>query len=134
MRAVFRVKTGAGKPKALHGTAMNEVLGDDFIKIFKMDEAIPDGLGVDHDDGAVLALVEAGGLVGADLMLESGVLDGVLEGGFELFTALRETAWPRRRLVALVGADEDVVFKFRQWRISFFVLFCNGRSCAPPGF
>lgn len=126
MWAVLGIETGAGKSKALHGAAMDEVLGDDLFDVFKVNEAIPDGLGIDHDDGAVLALVEAAGLVGADEVLEASILDRVLEGRFELLAAMGKAAWTGGRFVALVGADKDMVFKFRHGEDSFFVLFCNG--------
>ena len=101
---------------------MNKVLGDNFIHIFKVNEAIPDGLRIDHDHWAMLALIEASGLVGANNMLQSGILDGVLERAFELFAALGKTAWTRCLLVALVGADENVMLKFRHGMDSLLCL------------
>ena len=82
VRAMLRIETCAGKSKALHGSAMNQVLGDDFVDVFQVNETIPDGLGIDHNDRAMLALVKTAGLIGADLVLEAGVLDRVLEGRF----------------------------------------------------
>jgi hypothetical protein len=113
MWAMLGVEAGAGEAQTLHGATMDEVFGDNFFYIFKLDKAIPNGLGIDHHRGAVLALVEAAGLVGADKMLEASIFDGVLESGFKLFAATRKAARTRRGLVALVGADEDVVLKFR---------------------
>jgi|SRR6516165_7284484 len=78
--ALLGVEAGVGKAEALDGTVVEKVLGDDLVDIFEVDEAVPDGLGIDCDDGAVLALVEAPGFVGADVVLEAGFLDGVLEG------------------------------------------------------
>ena len=89
------------------------MLGDDFFDVFDVDEAVPDGLGVDHDDGAVFALVEAAGFVGPDVVFEAGLLDGILEGGFELFATAGKAAGTVGTFVALVGANEDVVVKFR---------------------
>ena len=129
VRASLCIQAGAGKSKALDWAAMDEVFCDDFIDIFEVDEAVPDGLGIDHHGRAVLALIEAAGLVGADEMLEASVFDGVLEGGFELLAALRETAWTRCGLVALVGADEEVMFEFRQWGEFLLCFFCSG-GCA----
>jgi hypothetical protein len=107
------IEAGAGEAQAFHRAAVDEVFGDDFAHVLKLDEAIPDGLGIDHHRGAVLALIEAAGLVGADEMLEASVFDGVFECGFELLTAMRKAAWARRGLVALVRTDKDVVLKFR---------------------
>jgi hypothetical protein len=80
--AMLGVEAGVQEAQALYGTAVKEVFGDDLLDVFDVDEAVPDGFGVDHDYGAVLALVEASGFVGSDMVLEAGVLDGVLEGGF----------------------------------------------------
>lgn len=78
--AVLGVETGVGEAQALNGTAVEEMFGDDFFDVFDVDEAVPDGLGIDHDDGAVFALVEAAGFVGPDVVFEASFLDGVLEG------------------------------------------------------
>ena len=110
---MLNVETGVGEAQALDGTVVEEVLGDDFLDVFDVDEAVPNGLGIDHDDGAVLALIEASGFVGADVMLEASVFDGVLEGRFELFAAVGKAAGTGGAFVALVGANEDVVVKFR---------------------
>ena len=113
MRAALRVQAGSGEAQALDRAAMQKVFSDDFIHIFELHKAVPDGLGINHDDRAVLALVEAAGLVGADEMLEARIFDGVLEGGFELLAAPGKTAWAGGVLVALVGADKEVMLKFR---------------------
>ena len=110
---MLNVETGVGEAQAPDGTVVEEVLGDDLLDVFEVNKAVPNGLGVDHDDGTVLALIEAARLVGSDMVLETGVLDGVLEGGFEFFTAIGKAAWTRGAFIALVGANEDVVVKFR---------------------
>ena len=115
---MFGVEAGSWKPKALDGTAVQQMFGDDLIDILELDKAVPDSLGIDDDHGAMLALVEAAGLVGPDHVLEAGTLDGVLEGRFELLAALRKAAWPGGVLVSLVGADEQMMLKFRHWRTS----------------
>lgn len=80
MRAVLGVEAGVGEAEALDGTVVEEVLDNDLFDVPGVDVAVPDGFGVDDDDGAVLALVEAAGLVGTDVMLEAGFLDGIFEG------------------------------------------------------
>jgi hypothetical protein len=112
--ALLDVEAGVGEAQALDGTAVEEMLGDDFLDVFDADEAVPDGLGVDNDDRTVFALVEAAGFVGPDVVFEASVLNGVFEGGFELFAAVGEAAGTVGAFVAFVGADEDVVVKFRQ--------------------
>ena len=82
MRAGLRVQAACGQAETLDRPAVDEVFGDDLFDVFEVDKAIPDGLGIDHDNRAVLALVETASLVGADDVLETGIFDGVLEGGF----------------------------------------------------
>jgi hypothetical protein len=107
------VEAGVGEAQALDGTTVEEMFGDDLLDVCKVDEAVPDGFWVDHDDGAMFALVEAAGFVGTNVVFEAGVFDGVLEGGFELFAAAGKAAGTVGSFVALVGADEDMVVKFR---------------------
>lgn len=132
MRATLGVQTGSGEAQAFDGTTVDKVLGDDLIHIFDLHEAVPDGFGIDHDDGAMLALVEAAGLVGADEMLETRIFDGVLEGGFQLLAASGKAAWAGCVLVTLVGADKEVMLKFRHWRVPFPLL--SRPMCGPRSF
>lgn len=92
---------------------MDEVFSNDLIHIFELHEAVPDGLGIDDHRRTVLALVETAGLVGADEMFESGVFDGILEGGFELLAAVGKAAGTGCGFIALIGADKEMVFEFR---------------------
>ena len=116
--AKLGIEAGVGETQTFYGTAVEKVLGDDLLDVFDVDEAVPNGLGVDHDDWPVLALVEAAGFVGSDVVLEAGFLDGVLEGGFELFTAVWKAAGTVGAFVALVSADKDVVVEFRHYLCS----------------
>jgi hypothetical protein len=93
---------------------MEKVLVDDLFHILQLDKTVPDRLGIDDDYGAMLALIEAAGLVGANQVLKTGILDSVLEGGLELFAALRQATGAGCVLIALVGTDEEMVLKFRQ--------------------
>lgn len=122
MRAVLGVEAGVGQLQALDGTTVEDVFIDDLIDVFKLDEAVPDRLGIDGNDGTVFALVEASGLVGTDMMLEARLFEGVLEGVFELFAALGPAAWAWSGLVTLVGTDEDVVIEL--WHSVGFSLVC----------
>ena len=82
MGAVLGVDAGVGKAESLDGTVMEEVFGDDFLDVASMNVAVPDGFGIDDDDGAVFTLVETAGFVGTDVVLETGFLNGVFEGRF----------------------------------------------------
>jgi hypothetical protein len=130
VRTLLGVEAGVGEAQPRYGATVEEMFCDDLLNVVDVDEAVPDGLGIDHDDGAVLALIEASGFVGADVMLEASVFDGVLEGRFELFAAVGEAAGAGGRFVALVGADEDVVVKL--WQESGSLP--ERRVCGTQGF
>lgn len=118
VRAMLSVKAGSGETQPLHGAAMDEVLGDDFFYIFQMNEAVPDGFGIDHHRRAVLALIETARLIGPNQMLEACILNGIFEGGFELLASVRQAARAGRRFVALIRTDKDVMLKFRHGGVS----------------
>ena len=103
------VEAGFGKAEALDRAAMQDVLGDDLVYVLELDESIPDGLGVDDDYGAVLALIEAAGLIGSDGVLEACLLEGFFEGIFEFFATAGPATGTGGGVIALVGADEDMV-------------------------
>jgi hypothetical protein len=107
---VVGVDAGVGKAEALDGTTVEEVLLDDLFGVAGFGETVPDGVGIDDEDGAMLTLVEAAGLVDADAVLESGGFDGVFERAAELL-AVFEAAAGAGRFVALVEADKEVVFE-----------------------
>jgi hypothetical protein len=89
---VVGVDAGVGKAEAIDGTAMEEVLVYDLLGVVGVGEAVPDGFGIDDEDGAVLALVEAAGLVDADAVLEARGFDGVLERAAEFLAVFVGTA------------------------------------------
>jgi hypothetical protein len=57
VRAAVGVDAAVGKAEALDGTAMEEVVLHDLFGIVRVDETVPDGFGIDDEDGPVLALV-----------------------------------------------------------------------------
>jgi hypothetical protein len=97
---VVGVDAGVGKAEALDRTAMEEVLLDDLFGVVGIGETVPDAFGIDDQDGAVFALVEAAGFVDADAMLEAGDLDGILEGAAEFFAMFVAAAGAGGRNVA----------------------------------
>ena len=111
MRAVVGVDAGVGEAEALDGAAVEEVLLDDLFGVAGVGETVPDGFGIDDEDGAVLALVEAAGLVDADAMLEAGGFDGILEGAAEFLAVFEAAAGAGGGIVALVEADKEVMFE-----------------------
>ncbi len=105
------IDAGVGKAEALDGAAVEEVLLNDLFGVAGVGETVPDGFGVDDEDGAVLALVEATGFVDADAMLEAGGFDGILESATEFLAVLVAAAGAGGGIVALVETDEEVMFK-----------------------
>jgi hypothetical protein len=131
MGAAFGVEAGVGEHQPLDGTAVEEMLVDDLLYVFYVDEAVPDGVGVDDDDGAVFALVETAKLVGADLALQTGFLDGVLERLFQFFAALGAATGSGGIFIPLIGAEEEMMLKLRHDDFSFLyrvVVRCTGVS------
>jgi hypothetical protein len=80
MRTVIAINAGLRETEPIDGIPFDEVFPDDLFHVASMDAAVPDRIGVDHHDGAMLALVKASGLVCPYFVLETGFLDGVLEG------------------------------------------------------
>jgi hypothetical protein len=116
MGTVVGVDAGVGKAEAIDGTAVEEVLVDDLLGVAGVGEAVPDGFGIDDEDGTVFALVEAAGLIDADAVLEAGGFDGVLEGATEFLAVFVAAAGAGGGFVALVEADKEVVFKDWHWK------------------
>jgi hypothetical protein len=87
------------------------MLLNDLLDVTGVYLAVPHRLRIDDDHWPMLALIQAAGLVGPDLVLETGSLDRVLESRFKFFASVRKAARPGRRLVALVGTEEEMMFK-----------------------
>jgi hypothetical protein len=129
--AALGIEAGVGQHKPLNRTAMKEMLVDDLLHIFYVDEAVPDGVWIDHDDRPVLALVEAAKLVCPDFSLQAGFLDGVLERSLQLFAAFAAAAWPGGVFFPLIRAEEEMMLKLRHGNLSFVcrvVVRCTGVS------
>ena len=71
MHAGLGVQAGFGQPETFNGLAADDVRVDDFFDIGLSDVSIPNGIGIDDEVWAVLALIETAGLVGAHFALES---------------------------------------------------------------
>src|SRR5690349_15228222 len=86
---------------------------NDLVKVGGAHPAVPHRVRVDNDIGAVLALVEASGLVGAKAVLQPVRLESLFELLLQITLAAGIAASARTRSIALIGADEDMFFKFR---------------------
>ena len=113
MRTALGVQARIGQPQTLHRATVQQVLLDNLAHVADTDKAVPDGVGIDHHDRAMLALVQTSQFIGADLALQSGFFDGVLECALQLGAALIGAAWPGGALIAFVDAKQEVVLELR---------------------
>ena len=111
MRAAFGVEALVGYTQALDGTAGDEVLGDNLRRVRWLDVAILDCFGIDHDHGAVLALVQATGFIDADPAAQAGGFGALLEFGVQVAGSIGGAGGTRGAFGARVVADKDVALK-----------------------
>ncbi len=106
------VQAGVGEAESFYRVAAEHVRFDDLVDVGFGDVSVPNSVGVDDEVGAVFALVEASGLVGADFALQSALgqflFEELLQLGFG--GGVAASAGMSRR--ALVSADENVSFEF----------------------
>src|SRR5512143_760117 len=79
MRAGRRIEARVRRYQPLDGFSTNDVRIENLVDIFRGDVSIPNRLRINNDIRAVLALVEASGLIGADLSLQAAPRDSCLE-------------------------------------------------------
>jgi len=115
MRASSRVEAAGREPQPLDGTALAQMLLDDFIEVFGADKPIPDLFGIDDDRRAMLALLQTAGFVDAKNSGELGRLELVFKQFVEFALAVRAARGASGPGLALIGADKDVAVKWWQW-------------------
>jgi hypothetical protein len=103
-----------GLEQAVDDLATDEVLVDDLGDVGDRHVAVPDLFGIDDDADAVLALVEAAGVIGADDLGDAPLLELGLELVADLDAALGLATALGVIRGSLVDADEDVATK--TWR------------------
>jgi len=111
VRAAFGVEALAGYTQAFYGTAGDEMLGDYLSRIRGLDVAVPYGFGIDHDHGAVLALVQAAGFVDADPAAQAGSFGALLEFSVQIAGSIGGAGGTGCAFGARVVADKDVALK-----------------------
>jgi hypothetical protein len=111
VRAAFGIQALLGDAQALDGPSADEMLLDDGGGIGGLHVAVPDGFGVNHHSGAVLALVKAAGLVDAHLARKAGRLGELLQLGVQIALSIGSARRPRSIGGTGIMADENVVFK-----------------------
>jgi hypothetical protein len=109
--AGFGVDALVCEAEPLDWTAVDEVFLDDLLGILRLYVAIPDGLRVDDDGWAMLALVEAAGLVDANRATEAGGLGKLLQLGVQFALSVGGARGARGAFRTGVVAYEDVVLE-----------------------
>jgi hypothetical protein len=113
VRADGRVQAIICDQKALYRLAIDDVGLDDFVDIGRGYAAVPDGVGIDDNRRAMLALIEASRHVGAHALLQSAQGQLLFELKLQLGLCLGIAAAARMARIPLVAADEQVPFKLR---------------------
>jgi hypothetical protein len=111
VRTGFCVEALFGDAETVYRAASDEVIPNNGFGVLGADIAVPDGLRVDDDHGAVLALVEATGLVDAHAAGKASFLCQLLEAGVQIALAVGGTGDAGRIGGAGVVANKDVMFE-----------------------
>jgi hypothetical protein len=117
--AGFGVQARVRYAQALDWLSADDVRFDNFIHIGLGDVAVPDRLGIDYEVGAMLALVEAAGLVGSHSAFEAALRQLLLEQLLQAGLGGGIAASTRMACGALVSTDENVLFEFRHQLVSY---------------
>jgi hypothetical protein len=91
--ALLDVEAGIRQAKRLDRPAVEELFVDDLLDVLHADKTEPDRLRTDHDDRPVFALVEAAGLIGPDMVLQAGILNGVIRRRISTFYCPQAGNW-----------------------------------------
>src|SRR5437016_433809 len=110
MLATLGVDALISHHQTLDRHAAQKVRLDDFVHVLSSHAAIPDRIGIDHQVGSMLALVEASGFVGAKAMPKSALSQLLLECLLQCSIAFRVAAAAGTGGIALVGTDKDMFF------------------------
>ena len=109
--AGWRVQAGICQAEAFDRFAAEDVGLNNLFDVGFGDVSIPNCVGVDHDVGAVFALIKAARLVGADFPLQAPLGQFLLEQFLQPGLSLRITTSAGMARRTLVSADEDVLFE-----------------------
>ena len=113
MLAPCRIQTRIRNHKPFHWFSSHQMRFDNRVHVGGSYVAVPHRFRIDDDSGAMLALVEASGFVGADGAGESAHGESFLEGLLQLAGAVGVAGDLGIFGQALVVADENVVREFR---------------------
>jgi len=119
MRAALCVQALIGNAQPPHRTAADQMLPHDLFGVLRPYAPVPDGVGIHHYRGPVLALVQAAGFVDAHLRAQPGFAGELLQARVQRARSVAGAGGPRRIGGTRVEADKDVTFKGRQARNLF---------------
>jgi hypothetical protein len=106
-----------------HRPTADQMFGNNFRGIVGIHVPIPDGFRINHDHRAMLALVQAAGLVDAHLPGQTGSLGELLQADVQIAGSVGGAGSPRRIRWPGVEADKDVAFEggqaFLLWGVGF---------------
>ena len=100
-----------GEHEPFHRIAVHHVRFDDLIDIIGRDPPVPNGVGVDHDRGSVLALIKTARHIRAHALLQPTQREFLLEEELEVRLPGGIAASARMSRLALIAADEQMPFE-----------------------
>jgi hypothetical protein len=115
----FGVQAFIREAQALDWAAGDQMLGHNLGRVFRLHVAIPDGIGINHYRGTVLALVEAAGLVDAHFAGQPGGFGQLLQLRVQLAGPVGGAGRPRRTFGPHIVADKDMAFKC--WQVAILL-------------
>jgi len=115
MLAAGRVDTGFLQHKPLHRISPDDMRLDDFVNVIGGHSPVPDRIGIDHQVGTMLTLVEAARLVRAHFSFEPTFLQLLLEKLLQRRLALGIATSARMPRRALIAADENMLLELRHY-------------------
>ena len=128
MFAVNAVDAPLRQGQAFHRLSAQQVRLHDFIHVGRSDSAVPDRVGIDHNRGAVLALVKTSRLVRAHILRQAVLRQLLFEESMQIDRSLRIATAARMLWCALVGAYEDVSGEPGHAAQCIGTLACEGRE------
>lgn len=106
-----RVDATIGEYQSLDGVAAYDVGFDDLVNVGQRYMPVPYSVGIHHQIGPMLALIETSRLVGANTVLESTLCEFLFERPLQLAFSSRIAAPAGSFRRALVATDKDVLLE-----------------------
>lgn len=97
-----------------HHFALDHMTFHDFDHIVFRFDRVPDSLGINDDAGALRAVIETAGFIGAHDVLEVEALGFLFKSGVQVFRAEMGATAARIVRAALVCADKNMSFESGQ--------------------